>query len=222
MDDTPVVGLGINDSIRVALVHPDGVEGDRVHTYVQDISDSALTVPIPTGSGVLLYFPRGCRAAIYTVRDDALYRGGSWVLRVTREGGRPVMEMSVPDTYERVQRREYVRWECTLNVQWWSADPAADEDRGNAGRGVTVNISCGGMLVACDGPLTIGTECHFEIFLPDATVQVVGRPLRSESGPGEDPSFWAVEFTSIEIRDQDRIMSFIFNEQLRLRRLGLL
>lgn len=222
MGDTVYPVPGINDSIRIALLHPDGVEGDCVHTYVQNLSRNSLTVPIPSGSGVLLYFPRGCRVAIYMVRDDALYRGESRVLRAARKGRRPEIEMSVPCTYERVQRRKYVRWESALNVRWRSREAVRNDARGDAGRGVTANISCGGMLLASDRPLTVGIEYHFQVLLPDGPVELEGCPLRSESGVGEVPSFWAIEFTSIEISDQDRIMSFIFNEQLRLRRLGLL
>ena len=215
IDET--IRLSVNDGIHVARVLTDDEEDRRVHTYVANRNDTLMVLPIPSAAGVLMYFPTDARLAVYVTRDDSQYRGESRVVRVFRRRSVPVMEVTVPGSYERVQRREYVRWECSLNVRWWAIDGAIDE-----GQGITVNLSCGGMLGGSRTPLRLGGRYRFEVRLPGAPLSMNGIVVRIDSDGGGSGSLWAVDFTRIGVADQDRIVSYIFGEQLRLRRLGLL
>ncbi len=211
------IGLGINDGIHLARVFTGEEENHRVHTYVEDVRDDRMVLPIPSSSGVLMYFPVASYLAVYVTRDDALYRGESLVLRVFRRRRIPVMEVTVPGSYARVQRRENVRWECSLDVRWRAIDGTESE-----GRGITVNISCAGMLCGSSATLRIGPTYLFEMAFPGEPLSVEGVVVRIESQDRAGGALWAVSFTRIQLNDQDRIVSFIFGEQLRMRRLGLL
>jgi c-di-GMP-binding flagellar brake protein YcgR len=211
------VRLRVNDGIHIARILEGGNEDRQVHTYVDDIADSLMILPIPFASGVMMFFPVGAHLAVYLTRPDVVYRGESQVLRVFRKRRIPVMAVTVPESWGRAQRREDVRWECSLDVRWRGID--GREDRG---RGITVNLSCGGMLCGSSQVLGIGRKYRFEIELSSGPLIADGVVVRIESDGQAEGSLWAVGFTRIAVRDQDRIVSFIFGEQLRLRRLGLL
>ncbi len=217
MEADRTIALGVNDGIQISRVFAGDEEDHRLHTYVGDVRDDRMVLPIPSSSGVLMYFPVASHLAVYVTREDALYRGESRVLRVFRRRRIPVMEARVPGSYIRVQRRENVRWECSLDVRWQAVDGAECE-----GRGITVNISCAGMLCGSGATPRIGRTYLFEMALPNEPLWVEGVVVRTESEDRASGTLWAVDFTRIQVNDQDRIVSYIFGEQLRMRRLGLL
>jgi len=221
MTDQRTAALRINDGVQLALLDEDGDEGEMAYTYIESIGEDRVRLPVPSSRGVLLYFSPGAGAAVYVAEDDALYRAECEVLQVLRRRRIPMVEISPPGEFTRVQRRSHVRWRCSLEVTW--CDPAAACSDTGQGEATTVNISCGGMLCKSSRRLRPGKQYEFALYLTgEEVIACEGKIVRSRHSRREDLAVWAVNFTQISDADQDRIQAFIFNEQLKMRRLGLL
>ncbi|MHB8758330.1 MAG: flagellar brake protein, partial [Bacillota bacterium] len=138
-----------------------------------------------------------------------------------------------PDTIQRMQRRTNVRLEISLPVLYTilarSDDPSPElsaQKNMSVYRGRTKDLSGGGSMLVLDQKLDSGTLVDLEVQLKTPeTINLMGeivRIIRTED-KGTHMEYWTgVRFLDVDDRQMDTIISFIFEEQRRLRRRGLI
>ncbi|HOQ27730.1 MAG TPA: PilZ domain-containing protein [Armatimonadota bacterium] len=140
----------------------------------------------------------------------------------------PVIALAWPRSYERQQRREYVRVPIRMPVLL--IFPAAEGRPEIRCEARTRDLGGGGLQAQWLHPDTIsdlmGRRLIIEIELPDGgePVRAVGTVVRArEAGTETSPiAELGIEFVQVSERDRNRICRHIYNRQIELRKRGLL
>lgn len=169
-------------------------------------------------------------------RDNAAMIAASTFLSHLGSSRTRLFSIEWPNDIRMIQRRTQLRLDADCPIQYTVISHSASVSAGSVGRGVTRNISAGGLLFKEDGPveeaIAVGEEIEARITLSSDVVVAGAEVIRVEDGaeigldglpklkpgPPKPPSrLIAVRFVSIPIMAEDRIIRYIFSLQ-RMRR----
>lgn len=209
---------------RVELSLPQGEGEVFFSSWVQEVEEERVAVASPMRGEELFFVPRGTEATLY-YHDPR----GFFVLfgEVEEQVPDPPLLVLRVQEVRRDQRRRFYRWEASLPVRFVPREEGEkiapwewEREDYHWFEGVTQNISGGGILLSTSLSLYPGEEIWLELHLPSGPLRALGRVVRVV-GEGREKAY-GVEFRDLKPQDQDRICRYIFGEQARLRRLGLL
>ena len=220
MSQNDEITLTVNDNLYLARGSENDKEAKWYSTYIQKVGDEWISIPTPSRRGRFLGVAEKDCLYIYAVRGDALYMGQSGVLQKHLSDNIPTLKLSIPSSFTRVQRREYFRWECALPVQW-EKEICEEEDSGPpSGRGTTIDLSAGGILLKTCDQLEVGESYLLTLTLDRRQLSTNGRVVRRKENTDKETSF-ALEFIDIDEKARDTITAYIFHQQMEMRRRGL-
>lgn len=233
---------------RIEIVVSDGADAGRYLARIEDFSKEGIVISRPefVGGGALLRQNRD--VIVEVTREDAAYQFHSRIRRVTTHA-KTIYLLTFPVDARRLQRRQFVRVELYTRVSY--ANLTRDKREPNAGDGVTwqessvVDISGGGVLIKAGEDLSpkdlllLNLGFFAEVGLPDTVAAICRRTFRQEK-----ELFAGIEFLRSEqlgrhlrgreikglppsVRDfdraaQNRLVAYIFQHQIELRKKGLL
>jgi hypothetical protein len=117
-----------------------------------------------------------------------------------------LLTIALSGDIERIQRREFVRVAAHLDV----TIQGIDDDVG--GETTTLDLSCRGMRIADKFNLPLGIDVRIELALPDGPpLSALGRVVRV----GSDSDQKGVRFDSVSRADEDRLMRYIRDREVK-------
>jgi hypothetical protein len=117
-----------------------------------------------------------------------------------------VLTITLSGDIERIQRREFVRVAAHLDV----TVEGVDEPVG--GSTTTLDLSCRGMRITDSFNLSLGTDVRIVLQLPEPPpLTALGRVVRV----GSDEDQKGVRFDSVSRADEDRLMRYIRDREVR-------
>ena len=214
---TPVVNQ------RILLAIPTGAfEGSYV-TKVLERRNGGLKVYAPSFRGTILPIPAGENLQVHFSRGEAHYEYECEILE-RYPGPIPTILISAPDAnVRRVQRRSFFRLGANVPL---AIEPLAPlpgvRPPGPPCRGVTVNLSGGGLLIESPELYPEGTLLRIALELPDggraaeARAEVIRDAGRASPGV-RATWFLALEFLDVGDEPRDRITRYIYLLQRAIR-----
>ncbi|HHX40444.1 MAG TPA: hypothetical protein GX715_10805 [Armatimonadetes bacterium] len=208
---------------RVALTF-----GGQVYTTRVEATDpDEFTVAAPYDDRGVVPFHAGDRVEVRSDNEVGQIRFEAYV-RGRRQEKVPVIALAWPHTYERQQRREYVR--VPIRIPVLLIFPEADGHPELRCEAQTRDLGGGGLQAQWfhpdPFPELMGRRLVAEIELPDGggPVRAAGMVVRvREAGTETTPiAELGVEFVQVSERDRNRICRHIYNRQIELRKRGLL
>jgi PilZ domain-containing protein len=117
-----------------------------------------------------------------------------------------VLTITLSGDIERIQRREFVRVAAHLDV----TIEGVDEPLG--GSTTTLDLSCRGMRIVDSFSLSLGIDVRIVLQLPDPPpLTALGRVVRV----GSDDDQKGVRFDSVSRADEDRLMRYIRDREVK-------
>ena len=117
-----------------------------------------------------------------------------------------VLTIGLSGDIERIQRREFVRVAAHLDV----TIQGVDEDVG--GETTTLDVSGSGMRIADKFNLPLGIDVRIELQMPDGPpLSALGRVVRV----GSDVDQKGIRFDSVSRADEDRLMRYIRDREVK-------
>ncbi len=230
-------GLKVNQPIDLEILI--GGEWKKFRTRVEEVTPEALAVSDPF-VGWIGSVPAGAAVkGSYSSDQSAVYKFQS-IIEKRAAGPVPLLFLKVPREVERVQRREFFRLDVDIairiqilknDVPEGGFDPKAPPPvpvpaEVPVKTGQIKDMSAGGLCMILDMPLADNTLLEVYLDFPDGRVlRLIGQALRTIKTieTKKQKAYWlAVKFIGANDRDRDLITSFIFKEQLRRRRQGLI
>ncbi|MFH1374796.1 MAG: PilZ domain-containing protein [bacterium] len=233
---------------KVEIIVGDGESAGHYVARIEDFIDEGIIISSPEYTDGNTLLRDGCRILFLLTREDAVYQFVSTITRITRDG-QTVHLLVRPKGPQRVQRRQFVRVDLFTGVSWVNL---ADNPLAGAGdsemkwkKSKTVNISGGGVLMAVkESPSTgdlmlLKVDLFTEIGLPDVVASICRRTFRDDGKYLVGVQFLrstqlAGHFTQgrlaalpATVRDfdqsaQNRLVTYVFQQQIELRKKGLL
>ncbi|MDI3257586.1 MAG: flagellar brake protein [Kyrpidia sp.] len=189
-------------------VHGECAVGDETvqfESVVYDIQDNKLWILYPNVSG--LKNRTEIRLRVFPRKGDCYVANTRVLGRV--HGQAELLELEMPERWDRERRRKYFRVPVDLVVRW-------DEHKGRC-----VNLSGNGCLFIAPAPLNVGQELEMTVELPTLAIPVSARVVRVE--PLLDSRHRiAVTFLDMDDRHLDVLLKYLLDRQRRLIRDGKL
>lgn len=208
-------------NLNLTLYRVDSSVATSYATRVEDMQGERLKLSLPTEGGVPVYIPRGERIRCEFTAEGGIY---SFTVEVLGWEQRPIPTLIVemPKQFQRLQRRDYVRLEANLAINY-SVLCTGDATREQWLRSQTRDISGGGLLFKAPDKLPIGAQLEVYLTLEGNTIHTSGEVVRYlpdmvDSEPG---NWMGLRFLDINERDRDMIIRYIFNQQRERRKRGL-
>ncbi|HEY3315704.1 MAG TPA: PilZ domain-containing protein [Bacillota bacterium] len=220
----------VNQRLSVEVLA--GTLAGRYSSQFVDERAEGFVIAAPITQGVALAAPAGTLLKVDWTGESAVYSFESELLKL-ESGVIALWVITKPEVTQRMQRRTHVRLDASLPILYTILahpnDPNPElsaQQNMTVFRGRTRDLSGGGSMLVIDQKLESGTLVDMEIQLrPRETINLMGeivRIIKSEE-KGRIVEHWTgVKFLDVNEREMDTIISFIFEEQRRLRRRGLI
>ena len=215
--EQPKNALRINELIKLQVR-----AGDRVKSYpcrVEDLQHGQLFITLPDEAPELTGKVDGLmvRLVKHTERGLLILNAQVAAKLLTPV---PLLVLKTEGSWERVQRR----WDVRLQVTIDPLEAVLMEEEQQVPVEVTIlDISAGGLLLRSRRPMAPWSKLHIKFELPGfppplETEAEVTRDVTVQDGPLECHRI-GVRFVNLHERDKNRIIRFIFQEQVRRRKL---
>lgn len=172
---------------------------------------------LPNGTEILAYFKADGNGGVSLHAFTAVVTG--------REvsGNLHLLKIEQTGKITKIQRREYFRFHCGLNLQYIMVSPHnKDEDYKKA---ITYDLSGGGAGILLNENLVTGDIIECELFIDnEKKVKFCSRIVRCEKNneEGQYKFMAGLEYTKITNNDREIIVQFIYKEQRKLLKKGLI
>lgn len=198
---------GLSDMIRPGFkVHGEYEKGQdtiQFQSIVYDIVEDRLLILRPNVNG--LRTGLSIRLRVFPRRGDC-YVAEARVVNIRRNTVE-LLELTMPEKWEKERRRQYFRVPVDLPVQW-------DDQRGRC-----LNLSGNGCLFIASTAMEPGQSLALTISLPDRDIPVQARVVRVEPALAGRCRV-ACTFLEIDERDRDHLLRYLLDRQRELIRQG--
>jgi c-di-GMP-binding flagellar brake protein YcgR len=210
--------------------------GDRIeHVLVSEFewltgsNEAVIAAPIFEGSVVPLH--NGMVMNVYFIirreNDIHLYKFGAVVKAREMSDNLHLLRIELQGELEKVQRRSYYRLNCSVQLNYRIVDSMNEVYNDNIPfkKSFSNNISGGGISFMLEDKVEVGKLVECEVFTSqDRKVRFFGKVIRYERSELEGRFKYEAGIAYIKINDNDReaVVRYIFNEQRKLRKKGLI
>jgi c-di-GMP-binding flagellar brake protein YcgR len=140
-----------------------------------------------------------------------------------KDGAVPTITLEKSSEVQRMQRRSYFRIQARLRVVFGIERDNDESSELQHYEGQTLNISGGGMLLSTNTKLAIGDNLPLKLYLSEQErVVATGRVERLEYLASKGLYRAGIVYVTIYENDRDKIIAFVFEREIDLRRKGLL
>lgn len=213
------------------------------HSKVQDIFPNGdLEIDMPTVNGKLILLHNGVRYRFICYSDKATYVAKVKVVDRYKSNNMFLLRIRIVTQFEKFQRREYFRCECTLDVKYVTIteddilkmEEAKTTDKNGVyvpeplkmyQDGVALDISGGGIRFTSRMPIEPESlvEVVFNLKMDDAVHEfaVIGKVLSSVEMKESNRRYEnRIQFTHIKNEERETIIRYIFEQERKLRKLA--
>lgn len=189
--------------------------------------EDIICVAAPIYEGKYLTASNGTNMYVYISISNQFYKlKASLTDRIVKDG-LPIYKLSIENEMEKIQRRQFFRFDCVLDIKCREVEMVNSTavPKGNFTKGLTRDISGGGTCLALVEGIEKGKFIECELQLSESKIiKFYGTIVRSIKTDSESKNKYeaGVEFYNIDNRSRETIISFIFEEQRKLRKKGLI
>ncbi|MCX7922394.1 MAG: flagellar brake protein [Clostridia bacterium] len=159
------------------------------------------------------------------INNGDLYVFKARVIDRTVKDNIALLKIQICSEFERIQRRQFYRFECYIPVRYREVKEVANNSEVPFTTSMTRDLSGGGLCIVTEKMMEHDTLLECELELGEANkVYFTGRVVRitEKEVKGKYKYSIGVLFHDIENRDRESIVSYIFKEQRKLRKKGLI
>lgn len=191
-----------------------------VHVVELTDRDIGFEVPLEREGRPVRVRP-GLKVSVEYSTQTGIYRFGGVVTEVG-EDGTAWFRMNRPSKWDHLQRRRFFRLSISVAV-WWRPVRGEEGGVGRFREALTHDLSGGGLRLAFEEDLPVGTELQLKIDIGEhRPVEATGKVVRSCYREDDGVVLASIEFLEIDEVDRDRLIRYLFQRQGELRRKGLL
>jgi c-di-GMP-binding flagellar brake protein YcgR len=188
---------------RVGIVLADG---RMLSTRVEGAEGSDLLIAPPSDQGVTYLVTTGEEVSIEWTTERGLFKATGTMAGRVDAPGVPLVRVAV-DESSVIQRREYVRVECTVNV-----DLRAHGEKYLAH---TLDLSGAGARISTSEALALefepGDRATLVVYLPDGEpIETMGEVVRLDGN-----GVYAFRFVGLDPKVQERVIRWVFEAHKR-------
>ncbi|MBZ4672677.1 flagellar brake domain-containing protein [Deferribacterales bacterium Es71-Z0220] len=212
--------LTINTKILVNVLSGNyrGIYDSRI----EDIHNDKMKITIPSQKGIPFPLSPGSKLEVSFITPMGRFSFNSEVIGRTRENI-PLLEIVYPEFLRRQELRRFFRVEARLKIKFRTIDyiekDGAPEMIKKEYDGIIKDISGGGIRLTSDIQLEQGQAIELDMSEAIGTkFDIIARVVHIYNN--DDKSEVGVEFITIKETDRDKIIKYVFQRQIELKRMS--
>ncbi|HMA60052.1 MAG TPA: PilZ domain-containing protein [Halanaerobiales bacterium] len=216
----PDKNLSINQNIEVVI--SEGPYQGSYNSKVSDLLEEKIKVMAIYKREELIPLRKGVEVQLLYEGDSAFY---SLTTEILGREKYPIPTLILKRTNEvnRIQRRRYFRLQVNKKIKYKSLKDIEDEKKEAEFKKTTaVDLSGGGLLMVLRDDLNLKEKLVLNLNIENLDKLVKGRIVRIKHNQDGYSKTAGIEFIEMERKDRDKIISFLFNYQRKLRRRGMI
>lgn len=214
----------------------------KIKTYFSKVYDiieeDKLKIAMPTEGTRLITLEPNTKYELCIFTERGLYKCKAVLTERYKEDNLFVAVMELYTGLQKYQRRQHYRLECNIELQYRilteretelllnSEVPESYQNEWNSGgrlRGITLDISGGGVRFVSDSPDEKGKHMLIEFDVPLGDKQshfsIISVHIDSKQVPNRENTYeHRVQFLSITKRQREDLIKYIFEEERRFRK----
>lgn len=221
--------LEIGTKLELELTDVDGARLEPIMVsefeWFAERNEAVIAAPIFEGSVVPLHI--GTIMNVYFIEkrenDIYLYKFAAVVKARETSDNLQLLRIEITGDLEKVQRRNYYRLSCSVEVRYRIVDYLNEVYNENIPfkRTFTNNISGGGVSLMLEDKVDLGSIVECEIYTArEKMLRFFGKVVRYEKNENEGKFKYEAGIAYVRINDNDRetVVRFIFDEQRKMRK----
>ena len=219
--------IKVGTKLEISLIDS---SGENISPYypikLQHINkNDMLEVDLPSVGTQMIFFENGTTTQITITYKDGLYSFRAKVIERFKKKDIPIMVLKQESEIIKIQRRSYFRLNCNCVIRYRPYKlPAFGVNDESFRTTQTVDLSGGGMCIIVEEKIEQINFLECVIILEkDIIIKAIGKIISMKKDETADSNRWkaGIHFQRINEFERERIINFVFQEQLKLRRKGL-
>ena len=214
--------LRIGQLVYIEITDNDGLT-TRYSSRVENVDSATLTLVCPIKKRIPLYLPSDLSVNVWYWDSASMYTFRTTVIKSINDRI-PQLLVKKPESIKKVQKREFVRIQCSINVKltYQSEDGQEQELLCR-----TRDISAGGMMLVVTKPISLSKDqnvsLQFELDKEKfkVTAAIIWNDWELDSD-GIKRNMLGVKFIHLSEKNRQTIIKFVYQRQIEQRRKGLL
>lgn len=207
-------------------IHVEMINGYDKHQYVSQIVENydngIFDILTPVHKSRIVYFSNASIIKISTVKGAAIYEVEAKVLEKTF-GRIPMMRLVVASNLNKVQRRDFYRLRTIVDISIRRAINLNEKKFGEKFSGTALDISAGGLLLNTNKDLEENDLLEMTLnLISERELVLFGIIVRKQYNSVTRFSYeYGIKFQNVSDFEKNEITKFIFEEQRKLIKKGL-
>ena len=203
--------------LAVELVVLEGEHEGNYLTRIEEVGERILTVGALFNHGEMVGLREGTKVKLKFWDEAAVYSFEGKIMQKIAVPI-PMLVLELPDSVDKVQRRNFVRVPASYPVSFRSV---TKEGLSDFHKGTMLDLSGGGLRFLTKEPVENKSLLYVFLTLPKGDLQTPVRVCRSEKIEDSKHYRVSVEFHDISERERDQIIHCVFDIQRSMRKKGL-
>jgi c-di-GMP-binding flagellar brake protein YcgR len=216
--------LQVGKKIEIVLKNKNDLQERSFISRFDIIENDTIQILAPLQDCNVYQLQNGTNIEVFFISKLDLYRFEGYIKDRGKENNIPYLIINRTSNIERIQRRQFYRYEKMIPVKYKLTDQrgAIIEPVTNY-QSHTKDLSGGGICLYTNKDVGLDSYYEFEIDIDKTIIKFIGRAVRKKIS--EDNNNYKYElgiwFKKITNLDRETIIRYIFIEQRKLRKKGL-
>jgi len=215
--------LSVGDRVQIEYMDIVG----RKHEYVSQINNiynnEYLDVLIPISKKRIVYLKSESILKVIAAKEEAVYEFNARIVGKTF-GAVPLLKLQIISDIKKIQRRDFFRLKLIRDIEGRKVENLKERKFGESFRGNMLDISGGGVLFNSATEFAEGDIIELTLDLNGKKLIVFGsvvRKMYNLQNP-KAPFSYGIRFEGVTEFERNEITKFIFEEQRKLIKKGLI
>ncbi len=218
--------LNVNQDVEIEVKK--GPYKGKYESRISDIDAEKIDLLMPYSDGDLIPLRVGTKIIVSFAGDTAAYKFQTEIIERSRQPV-PVLTAHLPedDGIIKIQRRRHFRLELRVNVRYRRVDSEWENIEDEFRESHTLDISGGGikLLISSEEELKEGDLLELKLDVEEIEdINIISRVVNEYDLPDfpDDSEAVGLQFLDIDSQTRDTLMGWLFAQQRKLMRKGLL
>lgn len=220
--------LKVGEKLEICLIDKENKNRSPYYSIkLQNIKNNGtLEIDQPMFATQMFSFKINDMVQVSTTQEDGIYSFNGQVIGKNDKVQIPIMVVKPHTEMIKMQRRSFFRIKCNCNIKYRSLDPAlSNQAESKFENAIIIDLSGGGMCILGDQKIekNILLEC---VIMLDSEQEVITicKVINSKKDERNQSGNWksGLVFHTISERSREKVINFVFQEQMKLRRKGLI
>lgn len=210
----------IGNRIEIAFLNTMPAKDIYISQFTEFKDDNHIIISTPIKGGNVLKVDFETRLFVYFIFKYDLYRFKAKVVNKFKKNDIYYLEIEMIESFENIQRREFYRFKTVLDIEI----ERFEHDLKETFKCNVNDLSGGGICATTNKLLKLSETVNGTLFLKDGNKIIFkGKVVRVSELLGKLPgNQYGIRYLDITNKDREIIIKYIFYEELKLRKKGLI